>query len=55
VAETLAEERPTPMERVGIMDRFGESSRSYTALMAKMGLTSDAIEKAVQEAMKRRK
>ncbi len=55
VAETLAEERPTPMERVGIMDRFGESSRSYTALMAKMGLTSDAIEEAVREAMKRRK
>ncbi|MBC8497772.1 transketolase family protein, partial [Candidatus Bathyarchaeota archaeon] len=46
VAETLVEKRPTPMERVGIMDRFGESSRSYSALMAKMGLTSDAIEEA---------
>jgi len=55
VAETLAEERPTPMERVGIMDRFGESSRSYSALMAKMGLTSEAIEEAVREAIKRRK
>ena len=53
VAETLVEERPTPMERVGIMDHFGESSRSYTSLMAKMGLTSGAIEEAVQEAMKR--
>ena len=54
VAETLAVERPTPMERVGIMDRFGESSRSYSALMAKMGLTSDAIGEAVREAVKRR-
>ena len=54
VAETLAVERPTPMERVGISDRFGESSRSYPALMAKMGLTSDSIEAAVREAVKRR-
>ena len=54
VAETLAVERPTPMERVGIMDRFGESSRSYSALMAKMGLTGDAIGEAVREAVKRR-
>jgi transketolase len=54
VAETLAAERPTPVERVGIMDRFGESSRSYSALMEKMGLTSEAIEEAVRRAMKRR-
>jgi transketolase len=54
VAETLAAERPTPVERVGINDRFGESSRSYSALMEKMGLTSEAIEEAVRRAMKRR-
>ena len=54
VAETLVEGRPTPVERVGIMDRFGESSRSYPALMAKMGLTSDAIEEAVREVVNRR-
>jgi transketolase len=54
LAETLAAERPTPVERVGIMDRFGESSRSYSALMEKMGLTSEAIEEAVRRVMKRR-
>ena len=43
------------MKRVGIIDRFGESSRSYSALMAKMGLTPEAIEEAVRGAMKRRK
>lgn len=55
VAETLAESRPTPMMRVGIRDRFGESSRSYTDLLDGLGLTSDAIMEAVQTVMKRRK
>jgi transketolase len=54
VAETLAESRPTPMSRVGIRDRFGESSRSYDDLMRKLGLTSEAIADAVREVISRR-
>ena len=54
VAETLAESRPTPMSRVGIRDRFGESSRSYDDLMQKLGLTSEAIVDAVREVISRR-
>jgi transketolase len=54
VAETLTESRPTPMSRVGIRDRFGESSRSYDDLMKKLDLTSEAIVDAVREAISRR-
>ncbi|NQT08933.1 transketolase family protein [Candidatus Bathyarchaeota archaeon] len=54
VAEALAESKPTPMNRVGIQDRFGESSRSYDELMGALGLTTDAIADAVRKAMKRR-
>jgi transketolase len=54
VAETLAESRPTTMSRVGIRDRFGESSRSYNNLMQKLGLTSEAIADAVREVISRR-
>jgi transketolase len=54
VAETLAEVRPTPMSRVGVRDRFGESSRSYDDLMQKLGLTSETIADAVREAISRR-
>ena len=54
VAEALAESRPTPMGRVGIRDRFGESSRSYDDLMEKLGLTPGAIADAVLEVVGRR-
>jgi transketolase len=54
VAETLAETTPTPMERIGIRDRFGESSRSYPELLAHVGLTPEAIADAVRRIIKRR-
>lgn len=45
VAEVLAEERPTPMKRVGVMDTFGESGEAGE-LLKKYGLTASAIESA---------
>ncbi|MBC8224654.1 transketolase family protein [Candidatus Bathyarchaeota archaeon] len=54
VAETLAETAPTPMERIGIRDRFGESSRSYPELLAHVGLTPEAIAEAVHRVIERR-
>jgi len=42
VAETLSEERPTPMRRVGWHDVYGESAAN-DALLEKYGLTSDHI------------
>jgi len=54
VAETLVEKTPTPMERVGIRDRFGESSRSYPELLTRVGLTSEAIAEAVHRVIGRR-
>jgi transketolase len=54
VAETLAETVPTPMERIGIRDHFGESSRSYPELLAHVGLTPEAIADAVRRVIERR-
>ena len=54
VAETLAETAPTPMERIGIRDRFGESSRSYPELLAYVGLTPEAIADAVRRVIERK-
>lgn len=55
VAETLMESKPTPMMRVGICDRFGESSRSYADLLNELGLNTNAIVKAVLTVIKSRK
>jgi transketolase len=54
VAEVLVENYPVPMERVGLKDTFGESG-APTALLEKYGLTSDAIVKAVQKVIIRKK
>jgi transketolase len=54
VAESLAETAPTPLERIGIRDRFGESSRSYSELLTYVGLTPDAIAEAVHRVIERR-
>lgn len=55
VAEILSEFKPTPMMRVGIRDRFGESSRNYNELLYSLGLTSEAIAEAVLTVVKRKK
>jgi transketolase len=54
VAETLTEYKPTPMMRVGVRDRFGESSRSYSELLGAYGLTPEAIREAVLTVLDRR-
>ena len=47
VAEVLGEHQPTPLKRVGVR-QFGESGK-YHELIAKLGIDSDGIVKAVQE------
>jgi transketolase len=54
VAETLTEYKPTPMMRVGVRDRFGESSRSYSELLGEYVLTPEAIREAVLTVVDRR-
>ncbi len=53
VAELLAGERPTPVEFVGINDRFGKSGRP-DELYEIYGLTPRAVEDAVRRAVKRK-
>jgi len=55
VAETIVGDSPTPMAMVGVKDRFGSSSRSHKELLASLGLTPDAIVRAVQSTMEKRK
>jgi transketolase len=53
VAEVLAENHPVPLERVGMMDRFGESGKP-DELLEHFGLTGKHIAKAAMNAMKRK-
>jgi len=55
VSEALAETTPAPMRRVGINDRYGESSRSYAALLSRLGLTPEAIAEAARAAVRARR
>lgn len=54
VSEAISELRPTAMARIGIRDRFGESSRTYGELLEKLGLTSRAIAEAARSTVRRR-
>ncbi|ADL08437.1 transketolase family protein [Thermosediminibacter oceani] len=47
VAEVLAEEKPTPMKRIGLRDVFGQSGRPEE-LMKVYGLTAEDIAKAAR-------
>ena len=53
VARTLALHRPTPMEQVGIADRFGESG-PWQALLERFNLTPDAVAAAARRAVARK-
>lgn len=53
VAEALAEHLPTPIERVGMLDTFGESGEP-TELLEKYQMTAPAIVRAAKKAMKRK-
>ncbi|MDD4658340.1 MAG: transketolase C-terminal domain-containing protein, partial [Eubacteriales bacterium] len=50
IAEVLGEEEPTPMARIGVRDTFGESGKP-AELLAKYGLTAEAIVQAAKELM----
>jgi len=50
IAEALAEECPTPLVRVGMTDKFGESG-SAAELLARYGMDAAAIEKASKSAI----
>ena len=53
VAETLAENCPIPVKRVGIEDKFGTSGDA-DLLMELYGLTADNIAKAAREVIKKK-
>jgi transketolase len=54
VAEVLAENRPTPMRRIGVNDTFGESGE-HDELLAKYGLKATDITRTVQELVKEKR
>ncbi len=53
IAEALVENCPVPMERVGLMDTFGESGSPWE-LMEKYGLTAAGIAAAVRRVHRRK-
>lgn len=53
VAEVLVKEYPTPMEFVGVHDRFGESGEA-DELLSKYGLSEEGILKAVERVLERK-
>jgi len=55
VSEVLSENYPTPLRRVGIMDRFGTSSRNYQRLLERYGLTPAAVAEAARQVLEAKK
>lgn len=53
VAEVLGENCPVPLQRVGMLDRFGESG-TPVALMEKFGLTAAGVVAAVEKVISRK-
>lgn len=53
IAEVLAQEKPTPIEFVGVDDLFGQSG-DPAELIKHYGLDKDAIKEAVQKVLKRK-
>ncbi len=54
VAEVLAEELPTPMSRVGVMDVFGQSGTA-SQLLKEYDLTAERIARRARETLARKK
>jgi transketolase len=52
VSEVLSQNLPTPVQMVGIHDRFGESSRDYWSLLAKHGLSAEGVSEAAYRVLK---
>jgi len=55
VSEVLSEHHPTPLRRVGVMDRFGSTSRSHQRLLEKYGLTPEAVAEAARQVLEAKK
>jgi len=53
VSEYLARNCPSPLEMVGVNDRFGESGETED-LMLHIGINSESIENAVRKVLKRK-
>ena len=53
VAEVLAEQRPTPLERIGVKDHFGQVGKA-PYLMGVFGITAADIAKAARKAIARK-
>ena len=51
VAEMLAEKMPTPLRRIGVQDKFGESGKA-SELLAHFGLDAHSIVKVAHELVK---
>ena len=55
VSEILSENYPTPLIRVGVMDRFGMTSRNYQRLLERYGLTPAAVAEAASKVLEAKK
>ena len=55
VSEILSENYPTPLRSVGVMDRFGTSSRNYQRLLERYGLTPEAVAEAAKKVLEAKK
>lgn len=55
VSEALSENVPTPLRRVGVMDSFGMTSRSYQRLLERYGLTPEAVAEAARQVLEAKK
>lgn len=53
IAELLSENLPVPLQRVGVLDRFGETGQAFE-LMKALGLTSKTIITACQNVIERK-
>jgi len=52
VCEVLSQNLPTPVQMVGIRDRFGESSRDYWSLLEKYGLSAEGVSEAAHRVLR---
>ena len=53
VTRALAATYPTPVEQVGVRDRYGESGR-WDQLLERFGLDAGGVEEAVQRVLQRK-
>ncbi len=54
VAEAIADEFPVPVKRVGVPDKFTETSKDFDALLDQYGMGVNDIARAAQQAVKQK-